>query len=135
MLDADLLNANAKTPKFTFKGTKCSAKCVHVYDGDTAHFVFRPFPQAEPRRFVCRMLGYNSAEIHGSTTEEKLKAIESREALSRMILGEVVTLDLDAYDKYGRILATVYHDNVNINRWMVDNGHGKEYFGKGEKLW
>ena len=33
------------------------------------------------------------------------------------------------FDKYGRILVKVYKNNVDINQWMIDQGHGYPYYG------
>ncbi len=128
----DLNNTSKLTPKFTLS-RKCHAKCVSVYDGDTAQFVF---PVAnEYYRFSCRMLGYNSAEIKTHDPVEKAKAKESREALADKILDKIVELHVGDFDKYGRPLVTVFYGGDNINEWMVDAGHGKPYSGSGDKDW
>ena len=38
-------------------------------------------------------------------------------------------MQLKGFDKYGRLLGTLISNNLNINKHMVDNGHGYEYFG------
>lgn len=134
MIDSRVALSTPKTPLFKISGVY-TAKCVKVYDGDTAHFVFIPFPQWEPCRFVCRMNGYNCAEIRSKCMMERAVAQESRDALSAMILNKIVTLRVDKFDKYGRLLVTVYIDNNDINQLMIRGGHAKEYDGKGEKLW
>jgi micrococcal nuclease len=135
-VDQELLDATYKSvPKFNVDGIK-QAKCVSIYDGDTATFAMRLYEGSPIFRFSCRFLGYNSAEIHGKTPEEKAKAQESKKALSDMILDKVVTLNINSLDKYGRPLVTVTTDSgVNVNEWMLANGHGKPYTGEGEKAW
>lgn len=130
---SEIIAADDKTPKFTFNGLTVAAKCVKVYDGDTCHVVFRFHDGLY--RFTIRMHGYNSAEIHGETALEKSKAQESKMALEGKILNKVVTLALKDFDKYGRILAIVFVDGVNVNDWMISNGYGVEYNGRGEKKW
>jgi len=134
-VDQELLDATYKSvPKFNVSGTK-QAKCVSCFDGDTAQFAMRLYENSPIFRFSCRFLGYNSAEIHGKTPEEKAKAVESKKALSDMILDKVVTLEVGSLDKYGRPLVTVICGGVNVNEWMLANGHGKPYTGEGEKAW
>lgn len=130
----ELINATSNTPKFTLSGT-VQAKCVSVYDGDTASFVFRIAPTLPLYKFSCRMIGYNSAEIRGGSEEEKKKAVESKNALSEKILNKIVTLQIGEFDKYGRPLVIVTCDGVNINQWMLTNNYGKTYNGRGEKQW
>jgi endonuclease YncB( thermonuclease family) len=135
MTDDVLMRATKKTPKFSLDGTATFAKCVDVYDGDTAQFVFRIFPVGPLYRFSCRMMGYNSAEIKGQTEEERNKALEAKKALSDLILDKVVALKLGKFDKYGRVLVTVSVNNIDVNKYMVDNNYGKIYTGRGAKLW
>lgn len=45
----------------------------------------------------------------------------------KYVLKEMV-LDKDKQGKYGRCLATiVLKDGLNVNQWLVDNGHAKTY--------
>lgn len=131
-MDKELESATNTTPTFTIAG-EYMAKCVKVYDGDTATFVFRPFGILF--KFSCRMLGYNSAEIRGGSEEEHKRAVAAKEALESMILGKIVKLEVGNMDKYGRPLVNVFLDDQNINQWMIKNKYGVEYKGKGEKLW
>ena len=133
-VDAELASSSVNTPKFSLAGTYV-AKCVKVYDGDTAHFNFSPWPGMHCRRFCCRFAGYNSAEIRSTIATERIAAIACREALAGKILGKIVTLMVGDFDKYGRLLVTVYLDGVNVNQWMIENGHGFVYSGRGEKKW
>ncbi len=134
-VDAELLRADKSVPKYTLAGRRVMAKCVSVYDGDTAQFVFRADVGQPLCRYSCRMIGYNSAEIRGGSEAEKAQAQVSKNALSDMILHKIVTLDLGEFDKYGRPLAAVHCAGVDVNRWMIDNGHGKLYTGRGAKEW
>jgi len=81
------------------------------------------------------MAGYNSAEIRGGTDEEKSKAIESKDALSKLIMNKLVKLDVNGFDKYGRILVKTSIDDIDVNKYMLDNNYGKSYNGAGEKNW
>lgn len=135
--ETDVLNiCTSKTPKWSFDGMTVNAKCVKVYDGDTATFAFAPYYNGSPRTFSCRFIGYNSAEIRTKNTEEKQKAIAARDYLSDLILNKIVKLELGSFDKYGRILVQVYLiDGLNVNSEMLKRGYGFPYDGKGPKLY
>ena len=105
-------------------------KVIKVYDGDTITIATRlPFPNSPIYRFPVRLLGIDSAEIKGKTKEEKSCAIASRDALYSKIFGEIVTLKNVSTEKYGRILADVYLNDIHINQWMLDNKLAVEYDG------
>jgi len=126
--ELQLLNScNIKTPKWTFDGYTVNAKCIKVYDGDSATFAFIPPGATTPFKFPCRCLGYNSAELRTKNQAEKNAAIQSRDYLSGRILNKIVKLKLGSHDKYGRILVDIYLDNIHINGEMISLGYGKAY--------
>ena len=132
--DRELLQSNDKTPRFTLKGNFV-AKCVNVYDGDTAQFTFRLARSFSVVRFTCRFEGYNCAEIRGKTEEERTRAKEVAAILREKILNKIVDLKVGDFDPRGRPLVTVCLNGININQWMLDNGYGCAYNGLGEKKW
>lgn len=133
MDDINLASATTKTPKFTFKGQTMRAKCVSVYDGDTAQFAM--MISGELRRMSCRMIGYNCAEMVTHDCIEKAKAEVAASALRDLILNKIVTLIFDDFDKYGRPLVVVHVDGIDVNKYMIDNHIGVVYDGHGDKLW
>lgn len=137
-VDPEIAKATLTTPEFSFDGRTVDAKCVKVYDGDTIQVVFRAFPDQPPRRFHCRMLGYNTAEMHSKNATERTAAQAAEKYLADIVLGKIITLKLGKYEKYGRILTTVTAvDGVarDVNGEMVKTGHGQPYTGEGDKLW
>jgi endonuclease YncB( thermonuclease family) len=139
--DMEIMNSHKKTKKFTLDGLVTPAKCVKVYDGDTAQFCFSICTDRPVTRFACRILRYNTAEMKGKgvTEEEKFRGRECRDALAELILDKIVTLYVKKFDKYGRPLieCTIEHDGavVNISDWMIEKGYGFSYNGAGEKRW
>ena len=122
------------TPKWTFKGLNVNAKCVDVYDGDTATFAFIPPGYSIPYKFSCRLAGYNSAEMRTTNPDIKEKAMRSANYLRRRILDKIVRMKIvKMKDKWGRLLVDIYLDGIYINGEMIMLGYGKPYDGTGPK--
>jgi endonuclease YncB( thermonuclease family) len=86
------------------------------------------------------MYGYDSPEMKPSRSdpnrdEIKKKAKYAKKLLEEKILNKIVILQCGKWDKYGRLLGTIYvkggclSKRENVNVWMVDNNLGKPYFG------
>jgi micrococcal nuclease len=110
------------------------AKVIKVYDGDTITVAAKlPFNDSPVYRFSVRLNGIDSPEIHGKGEKERNLAIKSRDALQNLILGEIIELKNNSKEKYGRLLADIYHNDIHVNKWMVDKGYAVNYDG-GKKL-
>ncbi|WP_336129627.1 thermonuclease family protein [Mesoflavibacter sp. CH_XMU1422-2] len=103
------------------------AKIIDVYDGDTVTAMvdlgFLHFQEMK-----LRLYGIDTPEIRG---EEREQGIVVRDILREMILGKEVTIRSykDKQGKYGRYLANIIlEDGLEVNQWLVDNGHAKEYY-------
>ena len=107
-----------------------SGKVIKVYDGDTITIASRmPYPNSPIFRFSVRLTGIDSPEMKTKSSTEKCLATISRDALSAKIMGKRVLLKNVSLEKYGRLLADVYLDDLDINQWMLDNKYAVEYDG------
>jgi endonuclease YncB( thermonuclease family) len=132
-------------PAFSLRGYRTRAKCVRVYDGDTAHFVFSmPGHGVGPAALVrerCRLAGYNTAEMKGATAEERAAAIAAKTFLEETILRKILDVEFGDYDLYGRPLLTVWvvgdseTSPITLDEHMISAGHARAYTGRGEKAW
>lgn len=105
-------------------------KVVKVYDGDTITIAgILPGTYTPIYRFSVRLLGIDTPEIKGSTEEEKRLAKVARDELSNLILNKFVELKNISTEKYGRILADVYFEEIHINKWLLEKGLAVEYDG------
>lgn len=103
---------------------------IKVYDGDTITIAaYMPYADSSLFRFSVRLNGIDTPEIKGHSDEEKKAAKVSRAALNEKLLHRVVTLKNVQTEKYGRILADVYLDDLHINQWMLDNNYAVKYDG------
>jgi endonuclease YncB( thermonuclease family) len=139
MIDTELEAADKTTPRFTLEGLKTRAKCVDVYDGDTAQLAFRANTGAPIRRFSCRLAGYNCAEIKTKSPSEHASAVVARDALRGLILNRIIDIDVGKFDKYGRPLVRARvltgAGVVDVCDWMIQHGHAAPYSGSGAKVY
>lgn len=104
---------------------------IKVYDGDTITIASKlPFWNSPMYRFSVRLAGIDTPEMNGKEVET---AILARNTLSNLILKKKVTLKNVCTEKYGRLLADVYLDDIHVNKWMLDHKLAKPYFG-GKKI-
>lgn len=93
---------------------------IHVTDGDTLRI---------------RPLGSNSKSdslrirIDGIDAPESCQqyGVKSAAALKKLLISKQVTVTSRRFDDYGRDVAKVAIDNVDVGSWMVKNGHAWSY--------
>ena len=125
----------SNTPRFMPNVRR--GKVTAVYDGDTLTVAVRHDSQGMPYRFSVRLSGIDAPEIRGAASaDEKRAAIAARDALRTAILGELVTLTVYSFDKYGRLLASVAHDHKgDMSHWMLATRHARPYNGGKREMW
>jgi len=107
-------------------------KVIKVYDGDTITIASRLACKDKDSpiyRFRVRFAGIDSPEIKGDSEKECALAIKSRDALHSLIFGKIVELKNNGTEKYGRLLADVYLNNIHVNQWMLDKKLAVKYNG------
>jgi len=113
-----------------------AAKVVKVYDGDTFTVEAYPWPDLQARASV-RVNGVDTPEIRGKCEAEKRKAIEAREFVKWLVLGETVFLQNIKYGKYaGRVVADVkLKGGSSLADKIINQGLGREYHGGRREGW
>lgn len=120
------------TVEFTFPIQ--GGRVIKVYDGDTITIASKlPFYDSPLYRLSVRLNSIDTPEIKGKNEDEKKAAKIARDALSSLILNKYVTLKNIQSEKYGRILADVYLDDLWLNEWMIKERYAVKYDG-GTKL-
>ena len=110
-------------------------KVVKVYDGDTFTIATKlPHNKEQYYRFPVRIKGIDAPELRTKDKIEKEYAIISRDYLSSMINDRIVHLENVEFEKYGRLLADVYIDNVSVSKAMLDKRYAVEYDGKKKSI-
>lgn len=111
---------------FSLDGKEKFCKVVAVYDGDT--ITVNMFIFGKIRQFKIRMLGYDTPEIRNKNLEEKQRGLAARDYLSDLILEKIVFVKCRGFDKYGRLLGTVYFEDICVNELMISESYGIPYF-------
>lgn len=109
-------------------------RVIKVYDGDTITIASRlPYDESHLYRFSVRLNGIDTPEIKGKNEDEKCAAIECKNKLSSLILNKYISLKNIQNEKYGRILANVYLNELCINDLLIKERYAIKYDGKEKK--
>ena len=94
---------------------------IRVVDGDTIHV--RLGERVEKVRYI----GVNTPELHHPTRGEEPGGREAADVNRRLVAGQRVRLELDvqARDRYGRLLAYVWVGSVMVNAELVRLGYAQ----------
>jgi micrococcal nuclease len=94
---------------------------VRVVDGDTIHV--RVGDRVEKVRYI----GVNAPELHHPRKGEEPGGREAAEVNRTLVSGRHVRLEMDvqARDRYGRLLAYVWVDDTMINAELVRRGYAQ----------
>jgi len=104
---------------------------LKVYDGDTITIVGRV--DRRMYKFSVRLARIDAPEIRTKFVGEKRAAIRSRDALQSLVGRKVIELRGIKREKYGRVLAEVWFDGMNVNDWMLQQGYAVGYDGNAKK--
>ena len=94
-----------------------TAKIIKISDADTL--------QIEIPKLSVRLDFIDAFETKGIEREEGLKAKAWME--QRLSIGDEIQIDPKHFDIYGRLIATVFEDGVNINGELLKNGLAEVY--------
>jgi len=106
-----------------------NAEVVRVVDGDTVDLrVDVGFKCSFNDRF--RLEGIDAPESRTRDLIEKKAGLAAKDFLSDYLpVGRTITVKTGKPGKYGRWIATLYRDGVNVNQLMVKEGHARPYDG------
>lgn len=123
--NVDLKNSKPFLPELMY------AKVIKVYDGDTITVASKsPATGDEIYRYPVRLRGIDAPEIRSKYSKEMELAHMSKQALHELVYEKIVRLDNVKTEKYGRLLADVFLDDLHINKWLLENNYAIPYNGK-----
>ena len=89
----------------------------NCYDGDTC---------TTSKKEIIRLACIDTPEIKGKTANpEKAKYV--RDYLNSLIKGKEITIKRITYDRYGRTVAELYKNKINLQEHLVEKGLAKVY--------
>lgn len=132
-----LNNSTNEIKEFSLEGKYKKCKVVDVYDGDTCKVVF--FCRGKLDKWVIRMADYDAPEMRPRLNVKNRQIIisqakRSRDYLKRLIMNDkLVYIKCGKFDKYGRLLGTIYlkkHNTIHdtsVNQLMVKHNYAVPY--------
>lgn len=170
---------NHQVERFTLEGKVFTTKVTNVYDADTCQAVF--YLNDQLVRYTLRLKGIDTSEMRPSMKKpnrelEKKAAKRSRNRLIQLVTNSeiklddlcgkkkcqkildqntlLVTLQCHEFDKYGRLLGSLYPpgsnksetgsksqssqkggNSISANQLLIDEGFAYEYHGGTKKNW
>ena len=135
----------------TLQGSICLGYCTQAYDGDTCTINMRS--KFGDHQWKIRLIDFDAPEMKTKNPIEKKHAIACRDTLLELIGQKYVIIECGPFEKYGRLLATVYvrrsintDDDIrtdscvaddikrvtgllNVNQWMLKYTSAVPYNG------
>ena len=111
-----------------------NARILSVYDGDGVFHAKVDMGMNLFQRKDIRLFGVDTPELRG---ENKKAGIIVRDFVRELILGEdvIIRTQKDKTGKYGRLLASVIIDDVDLAQLLLDKGYAKAYHGEKKSEW
>lgn len=107
---------------------------IKVYDGNTITIASKlPYHNSLLYRFSVRLNGIDCPEMKSINIFEKECAQIAKNEMINLTLNKVVTLKNIQTEKYGRILADVYIDDLYINNYLLEKKLAVSYDGGTKK--
>lgn len=98
---------------------------VAVVDGDTIDV------RMGSRVESVRLIGIDTPEMQTRERDAQCFGPEASAATRELLEGKVVRLEFDASqgrrDRYDRLLAFVWLEDLHVNEWLVRQGYAREY--------
>lgn len=106
-------------------------KVIKVYDGDTITIASYLHPTLKDKvyRFSIRLSGIDCAELRTKDKDEKEIGLKARDILSKLVMNKFVRIENKKNDKYGRIIADVYYENINLSEYLIEKNLAVKYDG------
>ena len=108
---------------------------IKCYDGDTITVAAKmPYKGSIVYRFSVRLAGIDCPEMKSKNSSEKECAQLAKDEVTELVLNKIVFLKNVQTEKYGRILADVYIDDLHLNQHLLDKRLAVVYDGGTKKI-
>lgn len=118
--------------KVKFVAPITEGRGIQAYDGDTIRIaqLLNINHEVKVYEFSVRINGIDCPEIRTKNTVEKRCSLQAREFAHQFIYDKRVVLTNKGVDKYGRVLADVSVDGVDLATEMIRRKYAVPYNGK-----
>lgn len=140
-------------PEWNLNGKHFYAKILDIYDGDTITITIKI--DGKYYRMNCRLHNIDTPELRSQDEKEKHAAKLARNHLIFLLTNQKVNLDISRkeikqicfeknpvplincleFDKYGRLLISIFVGSICINEKMIEDGFAGQYSGKTKQHW
>ena len=103
-------------------------KILRVIDGDTVDAMV-DLGFAVHKKIRVRLYGINTPESRTRDLEEKERGLKAKDRLINILKEneDSVVLKSHGIGKYGRCLGTLFIDNIDLNKLLLNEGLAGEY--------
>ena len=116
---------------------------LKIIDGDTIDVDIDLGFSVVLKKQRIRLYGINTPESRTRDLEQKQYGLAAKARLKELLEAAdtiivKTAIDKKARGKYGRILGTIYADDINVNEKLLEEGHAIAYFGgkkNNDKWW
>lgn len=111
---------------YSSESINLDTKVISVYDGDTFTIEKKDITN---KNYKVRIRDIDTPELgwRGKCIEENIASKNAKEYLEQNILNKQIKLINLGTDKYGRLLADVYLNNINIGQELVNKHYAVIY--------
>ncbi len=105
------------------------AEYISNYDGDTIRFMV-DLGFGIYHRIIIRLAGVDTPELRTAELNKRVVAYEAKDFVREAMLGAseiIIKTNKDKTGKYGRYIAEVLYDGMNLKDELIDNALGEPY--------
>jgi endonuclease YncB( thermonuclease family) len=107
---------------------RSNAVVLAVHDGDSYKVRF----DSSERTMWIRLWGVDCPEVQSIyVTKNQPFGVAAGDSIRNMIKGQRVYVDTLERDFYRRMVANVYYGEIDLTRYVIENGYGWYYNSKG----
>lgn len=119
---------------YTLEGRSVIGKVIRVVDGDSIK-VSIPI-DGHIWTFPVRIANIDCPEVRTRNDKEKILGFKAKSRVEDLTLGKIVSLELGKFDKFGRLLGSVFtSEEINVGDRLISEGLAVEYSGGKRPDW
>ena len=104
-------------------------KVSNIHSGDCINIITKiPYLHetintAPTYKFMLNLYGISAPKVLNLVNVNNESGVISKNALSNLILNNIIEISCKNIDRNGKINAIIYYNKININNWMIKNNY------------